>query len=824
MALKPRHKRRLFWTLIYIIGALVLAIILIPPMITLNKFKPMVEKSVYEQTAVPAKLNGDIHFSLIGGATIVAHDVVVPTAHIGSVMFSIPFSSFFDLANAHLNDAVIIYDADITIDKLSPVNFNHDIEIYNSNLTFMGHKFHIVRADFTNGEFHGIIRSRDHKYNIEFIGDTFHITNKNNNLNITGQMYSDGSIRGHMSIETDNLDDWIGIKTNIPTGLIKLSTNFEWNGYDSYKLNNLESDKFSGNIEVFSNGTRSINLVSDDISFDISFLLQPNGLLNNTSVNLDFYGDMTLENHKFHHLRIQATGTKNKIQIANILADDIAITGGTIDRNGAENIMITLPVNNTNTMCLFSGNSTQWGCSIFTYGDMSGSLSVSDDKFEIFVQSATPMPTDSDILKMTSRYGKRGTINFQFSDIGSTYKIDGDKITATYNFANDKTLSWLNIQLPYLPDFMLNDVGDFAWHDGMLTFTPHNNQWQLSIYNNYFYLSGLGFKSWFPGIDLQSINDASYTVSGFYNDKKISNLTIKISDHEFIGTVSDNNITLHTDKLVLDKFLNALYFDNFAEMEFLTNSPLLIPFDFPFNLALSASSLIYNGDTYNNFIYALKPNSQTYSIMDASRGNLLATIERNKTNYDIHVQLNRFETNGELLSSRMPLNIRDTFITGQVSLTTHGQIAHDIYYNLSGTLDLTFTGGYLIGMSFDNFYASAQNITTLNAEYTLSNAFKGGETILKSLHIVGDYSRDKFITTRPLEISMRHTTGIGGLAITDGFMTAELDLTMRGTAPTPVTVQLGILPDGTRQYSLSEIMKNLDTGFMRAFVKTHDKF
>ena len=127
-------------------------------------------------------------------------------------------------------------------------------------------------------------------------------------------------------------------------------------------------------------------------------------------------------------------------------------------------------------------------------------------------------------------------------------------------------------------------------------------------------------------------------------------------------------------------------------------------------------------------------------------------------------------------------------------------------------------------MSLDDFYSSAENISTLNAEHALSNAFSGGETLLKSLHLIGDYSQDRFITTRPLEISIRHTTGIGGLAITDGMMTAELDLTMRGTAPTPVTIQLGILPDGTRQYSLSEIMQNLDTGFMRAFVKTHDKF
>ena len=75
-----------------------------------------------------------------------------------------------------------------------------------------------------------------------------------------------------------------------------------------------------------------------------------------------------------------------------------------------------------------------------------------------------------------------------------------------------------------------------------------------------------------------------------------------------------------------------------------------------------------------------------------------------------------------------------------------------------------------------------------------------------------------------MELSMRHTNAVGGLAITNGKMTAEFDLTLRGTAPTPVTIELGIMPDGARNYSLSEIMQNMDPGFMRAFVKTHDKF
>ena len=234
--------------------------------------------------------------------------------------------------------------------------------------------------------------------------------------------------------------------------------------------------------------------------------------------------------------------------------------------------------------------------------------------------------------------------------------------------------------------------------------------------------------------------------------------------------------------------------------------------------------MIYNGNEYKNFVYSLKPNAQTFSIMDADRGNMLATIERNKTNYEIFAQLNKFVINGWLLSDHMPLNIRDTMITGQIALTTNGQIAHDIYYNLHGNLDLTFNGGVISGFGFDEFYASAENITSFNAEYALAHALTGGETKLIQMQIIGDYERGNFITTAPTKISMRHTDGIGGFAITDGYMTAEFDLTLRGTAPTPATIQLSIMPDNTRAYSLSDIMRQIDPGFMRAFVKTHDKF
>ena len=824
MALKPRHKRRIFWSIICAICAIGLGVIMIPPMFTLNKIKPMVEKSIYEQTNIPTKLNGNIHFSLIGGATIVAHDVSIQNANIGSIMFSIPFSSLLDLKNAKLNDAVIIYDADITVDKLLPASFNHNIEIYDSNITFMGRKFHIIRADFTNGQFHGTIRSKDHKYDVEFIGDTFNIKNKNKALEITGQMYSDGSLRGYIELTTNNINEWFGFSEPKIPQTISLTMKFEWNGGDGYKFTNIESEHFSGNIEIFPNGDKDIQLVSNDIDFDFSFLGNPNRLIKKTNFNLDLYGRLKFYNHTFNHIRVAATGTKNALQIGTIIADDIAITGGTITPEGAHNIMITLPINKTNAMCLFSGTPTDWQCDKFTYGNLWGSISVSNDTYNVIVESDKKMPDIKNAENLLSKLGKYGTVKFKFSDLGGIYKNTKSGTSIFYNFADNKTLEWLKITPKFLPKFMLTDAGNFSWSDGMMAFIPHNKQWQLSMSDNYFVLSGNNLKKILPNIDLRAINDSKYIVSGFYDNDKISNLNIKALGNEFSGSVSGNNITLHTEKLFLNKIISKSFLDNYSEQEFLTNAPLMTMFEIPVNISLSANGLVYDNAEYKNFVYSLKQNIQILSISDSTRGNILTTIERNKNKYDISVQLNQFKINGDLLSKQMPLNIRDTFITGELKLTTNGKIAHDIYYNMAGDIDVTFSDGYIIGLSMDNFYASAENITSLNAEYALSNALGGGETRLKQMRLIGTYTQDNFITTEPIELSMLHSSAIGGLAITNGQMTAEFDLTLRGTGPVPTTIEFSILPDGGRNYSLSEIMRNLDTGFMRAFVKTHNKF
>lgn len=824
MALKPRHKRRIAWTIISIVATLLLAFIIAPSLISLNSLKPMIMRAIMEQTNVDAKLDGDIHFSLVSGAKIVAHDVSVPTARIGSVMLSVPFGNIFNLENPKFHNTVTIYNADIDIQKLTPANFNHTINIYDSKIRFMGRTFYIIRAQMKDNKFHGIIRTKNHKYDVEFSGDTFHITNKNNNLDIIGQFFDNGSIRGHMSFETDDLNSWLGFSQPKIHNKLNVSMNFEWDGGNGFKYTNIRAGTITGSIEQLPNGIKYIQLKSDNINYDFSSVLNFKDALTETQYNLDFHGNLKFLNHDFKHIKVNVIATNNTLQISNIIADDIAATGGIIDSTGAHNVLITMPFDGKPSTCIFSGTPNNWQCTPYSYGDITGNISVNNNSFDMTIKSDAKMPKNGIFSERIKRLGTNGKIRFEFSDVAGTYQITNNNVKPTFTFANNKTLRWANINLPFIPGFMNNDNGNFTWHDNIMTFIPDNKQWEIQFDGKRFILHGTSAHTWLPGLDLRAINDMPYKISGIYNNGNISDFELELMGNVFTGSITNNNITLHTNVLNLDDFISQEFIKNYQEQEFLTNAPLLIPFGINAQISLSADKIIYNKNEYSNFVYSLKNNAQIFSITDNARGNILATIEKEKNNYDIYIQMNKFVINGELLNKTMPLNIRDTMITAEIHMKTSGQIAHDIWYNMHGEMDLSFDGGQIIGLSFDDFYASAPNINNLNIEFALSNALNGGTTGLKYMHLVGKYDNGNFITTEPFSISMRHINGNGTIEIENGEMYTTLDLTMRGTSPSPSVIQLDVMPNGQRRYSLSEIMINFDADYLREFIKTHNKF
>ena len=824
MAIKPVYKRGIAWTLIGVLAGAAVAVVLVPPAITLNYMKPQLTSAVKSQTGITPDFRGDVNFSLLGRTTIVARDISVPFGTIHSAMFNVPWHSVFHPTDAELSGPISIYGGNFKIRNLDAIDFNTPITFYNTTVNFMSHNYDIIRGELVNGRFTGTVRTAQHKYDVTFENDEFIIRNQNSQLEIVGQLYNDGSASGQFSIETDDINKWFEFETPKINETVNITMDFTWDGGRGFDFRNIVANNVTGNIKLYPDGRRDIQLASTDTDFDFSFLENPGKVLQGTNLNIDFYGNLKFKNEKFNHVKIVAIGTDEKLQIRTIIADDMAFTGGTIEADGAHDIMVIMPQNNKNTVCLFSGTPTAWKCDEYSHGNMSGSLWVNGDEFNITVKSNTKMPDMNTVHSNALKFGTHGIVNFEFNDAAGILTINKQKIRPEFKFAKNKTLDWLGVKFPFLPTSMADAIGDFEWESGAVVFHPHDKTWQMAVQNDYFYIYGNNFKTWFPDIDLQALRDNIYTVSGEYKNNVTSDLTINIANHVFTGSSVGNAITLKTDVLNIDSFMSQNYLARYEELSFFTMHPLMIPFDLGVDISLSADKLIYNGDEYNNFVYSLKPNVQTFSITDNDRGSILSTITRDGSNYDITLQLNKFETHGKLLRDTMPLNVADAYVTGDIAMTTSGHIAHDIEYNLNGDIDLTFERGYIFGIGTDDFYASAESINILNAEEALTIALNDGQTRLKSLHVVGHYDRGNFETIEPLSISLPHVDGTGTLKIIAGQMSAQFYIVMRGTAPEPAPIDLIITPDGKRTYSWTEIIQNFDPAYMRQFVKNHERF
>lgn len=824
MALKSKTKRRILYGILTLVGVAIIGIVTIPPMFTLNRLKPRLVAALETQTGVRPEINGDIHFSLLGHPTIVARDITVPAGKIGAASFSVPLAALFDLSRARLNGEITIYDADVKMDRLSSVGPEYDLILNNCNINFLDKDYRIISGTVRSGQFRGIVRTDQHKYDISMRGDEFYVTNKNNNLVIVGNLTESGGARGTMSLTTDNVNRMFEFDTPRLPGRYALEMKFDWDGGYGVNFTDIIGDNFTGSIDIQPDGRRTIKLNATDVTFDFSFLLHPTKLIYDAQFDLDIRGDLKLANKKFHHMIIQAAGRPGELNITKIVADDNMIKGGDITADGAHNLAIATTIHGAPASCMFSGTPKKWECSTFTYRDMRGTINVDGDTFTATVSGTGTMPSEHELRKILPGKKMNGVIDFLFTDAAGTLYIKGGKFRPRFKFARDRKLTWMRGDLEFIPAFMKNEIGDFSLSDSRVTFRPHNGRWELTTDGDAFVISGKSAHDWFQEMDLRAIADSDFFVSGIRRGDAISNLTIRVLGHEFTGSASGRNITLKTDVLNLDAFTKQSFWDNYDEMEFLTDAPIMLPFGLGVNISLTADTLIINGNEYHNFVYSLKPDTQTYSITDSLRGAALAIITKNKREYDISVQLAKFKTDGSLLAPTMPLNVRDTTITGEAHMHTSGKIAHDIAYNLAGELDMTLTGGTLIGIGTDAFYADAENITRLNAEYAIARALDGGETALKEMQITGTFSGNDFSTTSPFTISMRHADAFGTMQIRDNMMTATMNILMRATSPDPTRIAVSVAPDGKRRYSLSEIMMNLDPTYMRVFIENHNRF
>ena len=825
MASKNTFKSKILWIIVFFIAILTTAIIIVPPMINLNFLKPKIENVILTKTGIPAQIHGNINFSLMGHATIVANNISIPNGTVSSCEFAIPFFDIFDIKNATISNNIIINGASVSIDKITPFKMDNQITVYNSKIHFLNKEYKIVYAELSKKYIEAIIRTDQHKYEIKSNNKNFIIKNKNNDLMLTGELYENGSATAHIDITAQNINRWFEFSKPRIYGQFPVSADLFWNGNYGVKFYNISANGVTGEVDFLDDGYKTIELQSHSANYDLNFFLKNPEILQNASFSLDFYGELKFANKIFKHVKINTTGLNNTVKINTIIADDLKIQNGTIDKDGAHNVSVTLPENGIITTCLFNGTPNDWSCNKFSYGDkITGNLSVTRTKFIANIYSKESVADIQSIINSAITLGDNGIINFDMPDMNGTIIIKDKKHSVAYSHLKNKSLKWANADLLFMPDVMKQEPGNFTWTEDSMIFTPNSGQWQLSTTKDFFIIHGDNFKKWFPELDLQSLRDLPYTISGNYKNDTISNLTIEIAHQRFTGTATNKSITLKTDVLNLDNFIDPYFTNNFEELKFFTNAPILLPFDLNTNIALSSNTLIYDSETYNNFVYSLHNNIQTFSITDSSRGNMLTTIEKNNAKYTLNIQLNKFVFNEQILPINMPVNLSDTMITGDINLTTSGKIAHDIIENLNGTFDLSFFGGKLYGFGFADFYASAKNITILNSEYALYNALTSGITPIKAMHITGTYKNGDIKTIKPLTLSMQHVDASGLLEITNKEMSAEFNFVLRGTSMSPQPINITIYPNNEREFSLAEIMTHFDADYMRRFVQSHNKF
>ncbi|MCL2017601.1 MAG: AsmA family protein [Alphaproteobacteria bacterium] len=882
--MKARTRRKLFWTFVAMLLSAIAAVIIAPPFIDMGRLKPQIESAVLAQTGMNIKIGGSVRLSLVGRATLSARDVSVSDykGRIEYVSFRIPYRALLDLNMAAHTSTIILEGANFHIDSLAPTSIPARLVFRNGIVTFKGKTYDHINGVFRNGIFNGTLRTDEHKYTLESDGQYFIITNPNVRLNLKGQLSTDNAgnvvASGKISLDTNDINRFFAFSTTLVPGRVKFQSDFEW-ADQIFKFHNISGETlggdFNGDVEFGRNHWR-INMVANNVDFDLSFLDKNPGFLHNSDINFAGNGKFRTGNiipvfgnkymtGDFNRIRFVSSADADTINIKELDAsgNDFNISARGQIKDGTALGLDTIFQNpNSSVRCILNGKGHNWSCSRWDYADSDfsahGILTVTKDGFDInfnsnnYDFSRTSINSQfSSLPVLLSR--KHGTVKFAINDeITGMAQIDGKNINIEYGGHSDTSLSALPARhdiINLLPESLLRSRGTI--HSAviksgkLLAFDferfGRNNSWRLTVGQDGDFQLEIDARhllsAQYPNIETKFLHDnLPMLVTGRYSQPYISDLNIVIRDNNvasLAGKFDGNVFDLNTEFIDLDALLNPEYIQNYDAEKYVTAEPLTFPFAINMSLTLSADKVKFRDEEYRGFVYSLKPNSQKMSITDNARGNLLVTIEKNMTRYNMLVRLNKFEILGMILPSASPLNIADTMLTARATFTTHGITSADFWRNITGDIDAAFDGGTLIGFDTDKFYDRAGALTRMNAEYAISDAFEGGYTKLRTLNITGLYENGGFKTTAPLTATTRHTEYSGQLQTMGGYpsqsrggarISAQLRILLRGTSPVPVPISLNILPNGEREFSLSEIMRTLDPDFLREFVKLNNRF
>ena len=176
------HKHIFLWIFLTIVAIIMAGLLVAPAFMNLNNVRGRLETAIATQTGMDVEINGDITFGIVGKTTILANDVYTPFGNISKISVQIPFRDLFDIQNAKLTGTMMISGAKIKIDSLAPFMQHYNITVKDSDVNFLGKNYQIIDGVFHDGTFNGLVRTGQHKYNIEFHDEKFTITNKNVDL------------------------------------------------------------------------------------------------------------------------------------------------------------------------------------------------------------------------------------------------------------------------------------------------------------------------------------------------------------------------------------------------------------------------------------------------------------------------------------------------------------------------------------------------------------------------------------------------------------------------------------------------------------------
>ena len=351
MSTKQKHTNRFLLFLLSFITIFILAIIIVPPMVTLNSIKPKIEATILAKTGIQTKIHGNVNFSLMGSTSIIAHNISIPNGVISSIEFKVPFFDIFNLHKANISGNIYVNGASLYVEKIAPFDIDSKIIVNNSKIHFLNKEYKIIHADFSKNDITAFVRTDQHKYEIKSTDNDFVIKNKNNNLLLSGKLLKDGTAHARISIIAQDINRWFEFKTPKITGHFPITADVYWDGGYGIKFDNISAKDVHGSIEFKDDGYKIVRLKSDKANYNMSFILKDPYILKDSYFDLNFHGNIKFGDRTFEHLKIITRGEGNKIVIENIIADDIHIEGGFIDADGAHDVNISGTLSGLHTTC-----------------------------------------------------------------------------------------------------------------------------------------------------------------------------------------------------------------------------------------------------------------------------------------------------------------------------------------------------------------------------------------------------------------------------------------------------------------------------------------